>query len=423
MKLLIIAPHFPPSSMPPSQRVRLILPHMREEGVEPVILTTDPSNRSDTNDPWMLELVGEDFELRTIPAVSKKITSLFKVNDLGLRLLPFLAKHLWLKVNKKEIDFILYLVPPWYILTIAPLTKLINGVPYAIDFIDPWVSESSDKKNWGLKKKLNHAIGKFFEKRACEQASLIFSVSKGISDHLLEKYPKLKAESLLAIPYGVERKDYQLVQKEGKINPIFQITYVGAVWPDAYPVLDALFAAFSKLDFDFRASFIGTSYVRNTGKNTELQRLKEVYGLEDKIEDDPNRVTYKEAIQLQLNADILLLFGGMQAYYAASKLFGMIASGKPFVAFLHRDSFPAEILKKIKFPYLVEYSNEENDQPLNHLEELTSKLMEVYSDFSNFEPFNLENPILQQYTANSMCKQFVSPIKDYLKNELSREAQ
>ena len=109
-----------------------------------------------------------------------------------------------------------------------------------------------------------------------------------------------------------------------------------------------------------------------------------------------------------------MLFGGMQAYYAASKLFGMIASGKPFLAFLHRDSFPAQIMREINFPYLVQYSGNEGDLPIDHLQELIEVFARLKHEFNNFEPFSLNDERLAKYTAESMSASFVEPIVELL---------
>lgn len=402
--------------MPPSQRVRLMLPHLPSLNVQTTVVTTYSKYREDTNDPWMLELVGNEFELVKIKAFNQKWTRKIGIGDLGLRILPFLFRFLLTKANRKNTDFILFLVPPWYILTIAPLIKWIHKIPYGIDFIDPWVSESNDRSSWSTKKRLHHSIGSYFESSACKHASVIYSVSEGINQNLLNRYNKLDPSKLHVVPYGAEPEDYKLGLGTTQKTDGIVLRYIGAVWPDAYPVLDALLHSFSVTSMkNFKVEFIGTSYAAKGLAKHQLNDIIARYGLEKVVAENPLRVTYKEAVKLQLESSILLLFGGMQAYYAASKLYGMIASQKPFLAFLHQDSYPAKVLKELNYPYLVTYSNENDDLPTNKYLLVAETLSKLLMEFDNFEGLNLEADLVRENTAKGMTEKFVAPIMDYLK--------
>ena len=416
MKLVIVAPHFPPSSMPPSQRVRLMLSHLKSLDVESVVVTVKNKFRNDTEDPWLLELIGNDFELIETDAIPYSFASRFGVGDLALRSLPFLYSALKKRILKGDVDFVLYLVPPWYLLTIASLLKKKTKVPYAIDFIDPWV-KSTEQKSLGFKKRVSQAIAKYFERKACLKANLIFSVSEGINQNLIERYPQIDKKNLISIPYGVEANDYQHVANQNSRGGVCKFSYVGAVWPDAYPVLNSLLEGFSKLKSDFHLEFIGTSYARGKGLKSQLDSFIDQHNLSGKVQEDPQRVPYKEAITIQAKADILILFGGMEPYYAASKLFGMIASTKPFFAYLHKDSFPAQILNELQHSYLVTYSHEKGKEPHTQTELVRKVLERLIREFNTFTPHKLDHPALIPHSARGMTEAFINPIKSYLEDE------
>lgn len=187
--------------------------------------------------------------------------------------------------------------------------------------------------------------------------------------------------------------------------------YIGAAWPDAYPVLKTLLKAFSEFPDQLNVEFIGTSYSKAKDDKTELSTFIQDLNLEDQVAEQASRVPYSTALSLQMEADLLLLFGGMQAYYAASKLFGMIASTQPFLAFLHRDSFPAKVLEELGYPYLVTYSHQADDLPENHLSQLIQTLGRLMIEFTNFEGFDLDQPLIKENTALRMTEKFVTPIK------------
>ncbi|MEA3244066.1 MAG: hypothetical protein U9Q19_11625, partial [Pseudomonadota bacterium] len=114
---------------------------------------------------------------------------------------------------------------------------------------------------------------------------------------------------------------------------------------------------------------------------------------------------------LTMTADIILLFGGMQPYYAASKLMGLVASGKPFIAFLHEHSFPAKFLKQLEYKYIVTYSQKE--LPETKLAELTRKIKQLIKEKDNFVKFDISNPLIQKHTALGMTKEFIEPIENF----------
>ncbi len=84
--VFIPAPFFPPSSMPPAQRIRLVVRHLHEFGWKPVIFTVDPYYREEIPDPWMLEIAGDQFEKIEVNAWDQRKTRKFGLGDLGIRM-------------------------------------------------------------------------------------------------------------------------------------------------------------------------------------------------------------------------------------------------------------------------------------------------------------------------------------------------
>lgn len=412
MNLTIIAPHYPPSALPPSQRVRLMMNHFSSLEVSATVVTVDPAYREETEDPWMLELVGNHHDVKYCRVLNPKITRKLGIGDLGLRMLPFLFFKLLKLCRQQKTDFLLYPVPPWYILAIAPIVKAITGVPYAIDYIDPWVEGGELPANATFKRKVSQVIAHRLEGWVTRKADLVFAVSEGINVQLRDRHPELSAENMLAVPYGAEKNDFTPVEKvDTKNQESFLIRYIGAVWDDAYQVIDALMESLSRVDFNFKGEFYGTSYVGGDLAKAQLDPFLERYSLKNQIIEFPNRVAYQKAIQLNLESDVLLLFGGMQSYYAASKLFGLVVSGKPFVAFLHKDSFPAQFLTDLDYPYLITYSNKEAELPIHQVKNLMECFNRIHSEIGKFTPLDINDKRIQQHTAKGMTTSFVIPMK------------
>jgi len=406
-KIFIIAPHFPPSSLPPAQRVRLMVKHLKSLGWHPHVFTTYSKYREEKEDEWMTELAGNDFDLTIVKALNQKTTRKFGIGDLGLRMISYLLPAIKKAAKKEKPDFILYPVPPWYILLIAPLIKRKTGIPYGIDFIDPWfVGEIP--KNANFKKRISQKIARRFEKKAVLKADIIYSVSEGINNNLKSRY-FIESKPLLAIPYGVEPSDFKIKIENNK-NDKTTFRYIGAVWNDAYSVLEPLLESLSIIEKEIplKIEFYGTSYTGEGLAKLQTNKWIEQFDMQNFMIENPLRVSYKKAVELTMSADIILLFGGMQPYYAASKLMGLVASGKPFIAFLHDDSFPAKFLKQLNYKYILTYSQKE--LPKTKLQELIDIIRELIKEKDNFIKFDLSNPLIQKHTALGMTKSILAPI-------------
>lgn len=416
-KLFIIAPHFPPSALPPSQRVRLLIRNCKKFGFYPHAYTVNSYYREEANDEWMCELLGDDYKTTELKCLDQRKTRKFKIGDLGLRMLPFLIIKLIKDAKKQKADFILYPVPPWYILIAAPIVKWFTKVPYGIDFIDPWVHEEV-ATNRNFKYKASQFIARSLEKWVCKNASVIFSVSEGINQNLKKRHSILQNTPMIAVPYGAEEKDFSSLAEQIEIpkNAKFTIRYIGAIWGDCYAVLDGLMPAFSRWhnQVDFKLEMYGTTYAGEGLAKSQMDKWFSENVMNDFAKEFPLRVTYKKAVELSLTADLLFLVGGMQPYYAASKLMGLIVSKKPFLAFVHKDSFPAKFLKEVNYPYVVTYSAEENELPIKQQSILVNTLNYLYNNIHQFQPISLSHPLVLENTAEGMTKIFLDNISKHI---------
>lgn len=411
--ILIIAPHFPPSAMPPSQRVRLLVRHLYELDWKTVVVTVDHYYREEVADPWMVELAGQQFEKVEIKCFDQRKTRKFGIGDLGLRMMPFLFFALLKQARKQKPAFILYPVPPWYILVIAPFVKWFTGTPYAIDFIDPWVRKPR-KEN--VKAKFSQWVARRLEGFAVKRSAAIFAVSKGILDDLVQRYPRIKNKPLVAVPYGVELEDYNSVNGNGiaKIPGKIVIRYIGAISDSMLRVVKVLLQAMKLVHAQkpLQVEFIGTSYAGAGLAQPVVQPFIDELGLHDFVTEKPNRVTYRQALELTRAADMLVLVGDMTPYYAASKLMGLIASQQPFLAFVHRESFPSRFLQELHFEYAVNYSGEDGYLPEDRVQALAEKLLHLVNNLPGFKPVSLNDPAFRQHTAWGMTKTFVDTLQN-----------
>jgi hypothetical protein len=314
----------------------------------------------------------------------------------------FLIFPLIRKIQQQEPNLIYYPVPPWYILLIAPLVKKITGVKYVIDFIDPWVHKGAPK---GLKARFSMAIARFFEGYVTRNSSGIVAVSQGIIDDLYQRHPRLEAIPSLALPYGVEVSDFSNVKLN--IDALHhQITgrYIGAISEPMKLIAATFIKAIKDSLTEIQIEFIGTSYASDQLATPSLNEYI-TKDISHQIREYPNRKTYK---------DFLLLLGDTTKYYAASKLMGLIASKKPFIAIVHEGSFPGVFLKENQHPYLVTYTDELNFDIL--AQEIIAALKNLLNSYKQYSPLNTMSSEFQKFSAQGMTDKltnFLNNINEY----------
>lgn len=411
-KVFIVAPTFPPSALPPAQRVRLLIKHLPALDWRPVIFTVNHRFRGDVADPWLEAITGDDFGKIEVSCLPERLTRIFGVGDLGIRMLPFLFFSLLREVNKQKPDLILYPVPPWFPMTIAPVIKLITKIPYVIDFIDPWVSKMPPTPS--LKRRINHWLARLLEGTVVKNSSGLIAVSTGILADLQKRHPAIAPLPQAAIPYGVEASDYAYLEavKSGlRKDKRIVVRYIGAISDAMLEPVRALLQALKQVHnrLPLRVDFIGTSYASGlfTGDKHRIASIIQSLKVDEFVKESPERVPYSEALNLTNDADLLLLIGDTTQYYAASKLMGLIASRKPFFAFLHINSFPCDFLNKFSYPHLVTYDmSDPRTQPDQVVSGASQKIEALISGLENFQPLDTSDPVFRNHTAFNMADHF-----------------
>ncbi len=404
-KLVFIpAPFFPPSAMPPSQRVRLLVRHLHEFGWKPVIFTVDHYYREEAADPWMTEIAGNAFEKIEVRAWDQRKTRKFGLGDLGIRSFFGLYRSMLKQVKKEKPTLILYPVPPWYIMVMAPYIKRATGIPYAIDFIDPWIYLTKQKN---FKAVVSQRVAKILEGRVVKGSSAIFAVSQGILDDLKKRYPSISSKPLVAVPYGVEVSDYESVKVQTRNDNAIIIRYTGAISENMMVVVDSLLKAFKIVSrsLPVKVIFTGTSYAGIGMTKPILTALITKNEVADFVTENPARVGYREALEINKQADMQLLVGDTTPYYAASKMMGLVASGRPFFAWVHADSFPAKFLEELQYPHRFVYQNNELGTD-KKIEKLAEALLYSLNSRDQFISIPTDDPVFSKYTAKAMTKTF-----------------
>jgi hypothetical protein len=417
-RVAIVGADFTPSSLPPALRIRFFAQHLPEFGWEPIVVTTDPRYYESSVDPENEKLLPKSLEVIRTPAFPARWTRKIGVGDIGMRSLWHHWKMLVNLSRQKRVDLVFVPVPPFVPMILGRLIYGRFGVPYVIDYIDPWINEYY----WGIPKKerppkwaLAYTMSRILEPFAIKHAAHVVGVSEGTTKNVISRYPWFAETDTTAIPYGGESSDFDYLIKNPRRNRVFDpddnllhFSYIGACIPPMYSTIRALFDAvllglkrspglFERL----RMHFVGTSYAPKADGLFQVLPMAHEMGLKDFVHELPNRIPYLDSIKLMMDSHALVIVGSEAAHYTPSKVFPYILARRPLLALFHQDSSAVVVLKETRAGHVVTFSP--HDPLKGKTEDISRRLEEILTlprehrpatDWSAFEP----------YTTRSMAK-------------------
>lgn len=421
-KVLIISPHFPPINAADHQRVRMGLPYFEKFGWEPLILTVNPDCVEGTLDPLLTQTVPENLAVTQIKALPVEKTRKLGLGNIGWRCLPYLFGQGHQILAQEKIDLIYFSTTVFLTMALGPLWLRRFRVPYLIDLQDPWLSDYGKKYGYEqppgghLKYGFSQKVAEVLEPFAMRKVSHVISVSPAYPKTLLERYSWLKEEQFTVLPFGAPEKDFELLPQLNVKQTIFNPNdgkrhwvYVGRAGSDMKLALQALFLGIkSERDRNpeywnsIKLHFVGTSYAPGERAIKTVEPVAEEFGVNDLVEEYPNRIPYFEALQLLVDSDGILLIGSNNPDYTASKLYPCILARKPIFALFHQQSSVVDILKNCQAGQVVTFDSQDN--PIHLISQVTEQLNWLISTPKGYKP-ETNWSAFQPYTAQEMTRQ------------------
>jgi len=231
------------------------------------------------------------------------------------------------------------------------------GVPYVLDFHDPWVKEqkANERGPTGWKRRIAQSLSEELECSAVVNAAGLVAVSPKYIESLSRRYARyhpawLAPERNVVIPFGTLPED--LVEARRLLPKVavteraeIAIHYVGAggsIMARSFSLIcravASLRAENSPLVNRVRIRLFGTTYGWKAGETKFLESVAHNAGVGDLIEEQPERVSYRRSLELLLQSNGVLILGVDDEGYMPSKLFSYALSGKPLLACLRRES-------------------------------------------------------------------------------------
>ncbi|WMI68447.1 hypothetical protein [Mangrovimonas sp. YM274] len=403
--VLIIYPHWVPANLAGVQRPRLIGNYLKELGWHPLLLTVDSKYYEEIPDPVIAKTASKDIEVVFTKAY--KVTKPRVIGDIGLRAFPFLKAKALELCKTRKIDCIWIPIPSFYTALLGRMIHDKTGIPYGIDYIDPWVRDITNQND--TRAKLSQLVARNLEPYAVNKAAFITGVSTPYYWPVIERNFKTPPAHV-GMPYGFDPNDHKIQLKglkmpwEGMPNCKPWI-YAGAFLPNSHVFMEAFFKAIARLkedgnwDADIRLFFIGTGPY----PAKRITAYAADYGLEDIVVEQRERQPFLYILNYLSAAYRVMLFGSTEKHYTASKTYQCLLSERPLFTVLHGESQAVQVLKDVKADaFLVPFH--EGDTNENVSEVMIDILQAFQKEDLNWQPDISE---LDQYSSKESARALV----------------
>lgn len=363
-RVLFVSPHFPPDSSAGTHRARLLTAHLPEFGWEAVVVTVDPRDYESRIDTELAALVPSHVRVERVRAWSPRWTRRIGIGDLGLRALARLRARCDELLRRESFDLVYITIYPSYPAVLGPGLKRRHGVPFVLDYQDPWVGAWGKTVGGGrggapdARSRLTRRVAAWLEPRTIRHADGVTAVSSRTYEAVFDRNPSMRGIPCLALPIGGDRADYERTNAASRTNRFFDpadgyfhLCYVGTLLPLGFETLRALLGAVAKLRRErprayarLRLHFVGTGNQTNTDTPRRVFPVAQEFGVADVVSEIAWRVDYIDALAIQAQSSALLMMGSSEHHYTASKLYPGLLAQRPILAVFHQHSSVGSVL-------------------------------------------------------------------------------
>jgi hypothetical protein len=342
---------------------------------------------------------------------------------LGLRAFRGLKRASRQLLRAEKFDVLFITIFPSYLALLGPQLKREFGVPFILDYQDPWVGEWGQSVGGGakgeatFKNRLARWLATKLEPSVARAADAITAVSAGTYEAVLARNPELNGKLCAAIPLGGEAADYEFLRTHPRPNAFFDphdgrchVCYVGTLLPLGFETLRAVLKAAAalrsyrpELYVRLRFHFFGTSNQTAADASARVLPVARELGVADIVTEAPPRVDYLDALTLQTQATALLMMGSSESHYTASKLYPGLLAMRPLLAVYHEASSVVGVLRHGAKPPTVRVVT------YNDTARAESRVEEIYRGLTGlvenpmYDPTAVNMEIVREFSAQSLA--------------------
>ena len=407
-KVLVISYYWPPSGGVSVLRTLKIVKYLRNFGWEPIVYVPsnahypylDQENEKDVPEdltilrkpilePFkMFKLItgrGKNQPLNSIVQVREKKFSLLDKLGIWIRGNFFIpdARAFWIRPSVKflvsylkdhPVEAIFTDGPPHTNTYIANKVKQKTGIPWLSDYQDPW-TQVDYYSMLSIGKRADR-IHKSMEQECFQNADKITIASPRWKKDLED----IGAKNVEVIYYGYDESDFKELKKEP--SEYFDIVHIGLLGIDRYP--EGFFQVLESFnDSKLRLVLAG---------QVDVEVLKGLQKLKNVKVDFRGTIPRKDALQLAMNADLLLLPINKAENARGrlpGKLYEYLRTYNPILAFGSTAGDAAQIIKKTETGVTIGYDDSENQKEF--LRALIDGTFSLSPDKKEIASFSNEN--------------------------------
>lgn len=411
-RLALVSTYFPPGNVAGVHRARLWAQYLPDFGWEPVIVTTHPRYYEQQIDPALADLVPAGIKVVRTRALPTRPVRL--VGDLGIRALCWHYRALKDLLSRGGVDFLLITVASHYESVLGRMIHRRFGIPYGVDYQDPWISDTPRPMRVFGKAWLDDKLAHVLEPWALRDAALITGVAPGYYAGVLARNPGIAERAVTAaMPIGGSAKDFEAVRALSPepflFDPgdgLFHLIYAGALLPAGIAVVEAFLQGLARLRSvapaaaaRVRVHFVGTGRSATDPQGYQVLPRAAAAGVADLVTEHPHRIGYVDTLNHLLRADAVLVLGSTERHYTPSKLFLAVLSRRPVLAILHEASTAVGMLAAARAGSAIVVREGELPDPAAVAANLQSLV-----EYPNYDPDAVDWSAFDAYSARNSAR-------------------
>lgn len=341
------------------QRARALADDLPKTGWDVEVLVPDIAFQHPVYiEPESRELMPEGIPVHYVPIYGDKMLRSLGLGSVGWRSLVPMYKLGSKLLQQKRFDLVYFSTTQFILFCLGRLWWHRLGVPYVLDFHDPWFKVASRQQyitvSPNLKFKFSSWLARSLERFALRGAAGLVSVSPLYLEEMELRYPDfpvMQRGCSAVIPFGATVKDFDVAlqntvpKHNSQQTDRFEIVYVGAggsIMAKSFRRIAQSLARLRRLYPEkiekLRIRLFGTYAYWKPGDPKDLEAIAQQEGIGDLVEEHPARIGYLQAMKIISRAQGLLILGVDDPAYMPSKLFTYALTGKPLLCCFHHDS-------------------------------------------------------------------------------------
>jgi hypothetical protein len=418
-KVLIVSPHFPPVNAPDMQRTRLAIPYLRSFGWEPVVLALEAEAvEGAVIEPLLEDTYPNDIRVIRVAGWHPSTTRWAGVGSLWFRCGHALKKAGDKLLSGETFDLVFFSTTQFQAFALGPRWKSTFGVPFVLDYQDPWVNDYYSKHRTrppggSLKFAFSQWLARRIEPVSLRASAGVVAVSSAYGDMLASAYPWYTRDNFAVIPFGAAAADFVTARSHAPKVPLIHFgdgfihhVYTGRCGPDMSTSLSLIFRAFKKYlqarpdeANRLRFHFIGTDYApRPLGREWAMPVARQE-GVADFVHEECYRVPYFDALHYLVNAHALIGVGSNDPTYSASKIYPYVLAERPMILVFNHQSPIIKIADELDCGMRYSFGASEDN------EVLTSKIANEWFIGGGMSRYSGYNRVaFEAYTAQGMTR-------------------